>query len=229
MDAGAEGGCVLATCCDGALGAGTLATGDVARGSAFAAATAASTFSERSGAVGGGVDGLPPWANEDGLPGPGEALGEAFSFRRAMGALIPDPLAGAIGGGIAGRIGAGRAGGEPAGAGRVGSAACGAAGEAGGGEAGPPCSGSVGRGGGVVALAESAAGARGGAGDRVAEAAGGARGTVGTGAAADAAAYDEAASEAATFVGGASATTGAWTPDASVRRPGAPAARRGEG
>ena len=81
---------------DGALGAGTLAAGGVARGSAFAAATAESTFSERGGApgdVGGGVDGLLPCADEDGWPGPDEDLGGPFSVRRAMGALIPDPLA----------------------------------------------------------------------------------------------------------------------------------------
>ena len=162
LDAGAGGCCVLATGCGGALGAGTLAAGGDARGSAFAAATAESTFSERGGApgdVGGGVDGLLPCADQDGWPGPDEDLGGPFSVIRAMGALIPDPLGGAIGGGIAGRVGAGRGGGELAGAGRVGSAGCAAGGEAGAEEAGRPCSGSVGRGGGVVAFAGPSAGA----------------------------------------------------------------------
>ncbi len=55
MGAGAEGCCVLAAGCDGvdgAPGAGTLAAGGVARGSAFADAIAESTFSERGGALG---------------------------------------------------------------------------------------------------------------------------------------------------------------------------------
>jgi hypothetical protein len=221
LDAG-RGCCVLATGCDGADGAGTLAAGGVARGCVFAAAIAESTFSERGGALGaaGGVDGL---------PGADEALGGTFSVIRAMGALVPDPLAGAIGGGIAGRVGAGRGGGELDGAGRVGSAACAAGGEAGGEEAGRPCSGSVGWGRGVVGFAGPAAGARDAAGGGAAEAAGGARGTAGAGGAADAAAGHEGAIEAATFVGGASATTGVATPAASFRRPGAPGARRGEG
>lgn len=238
LDAGAEGCCALATGCDGAdgplaagtLAAGTLAAGGVARGSAFAAATAESTLSERGGALGaagGGVDGL-PWADEDGLPGAYEALGGPFSVRRVMGALIPDPLAGAIGGGIAGRGGAGRGG--VAGAGRVGSAGCAAGDEAGGEDAGRPCSSSLDRGEGAVAFAGPAAGTRGTAGGGAAAgAAAGARGTAGAGAAADAVAGDEAESEAATFVGGASAATGAATAAASVRRPGEPGARRGEG
>ena len=235
LDAGAGGCCVLATGCggaDGALGAEALAAGGDARGSAFAAATAESTFSERGGApgdVGGGVDGLLPCADQDGWPGPDEDLGRPFSVIRAMGALIPDPLGGAIGGGMAARVGAGRGGGELAGAGRVTSAGCAPGGEAGAEEAGRPCSGSVGRGEGVVAFARPSAGARGAAGGRAAsgaagggaaEAAAGARGTAGAGAAADAAAGHEAASEAATFVGGASATTGAATPSRLASPPG---------
>ncbi len=232
LDAGAEGCCVLATGSDGALAAGTLAAGGVARGSAFAAATAESTFSERGGALGaagGGVDGL-PWADEEGLPGADEAFGGPFSVRRVMGGLLPDPLAGAIGGGIAGRGGVGRGGGELAGAGRVGSAACAACGEAGGEDTGRPCSDSVGRGIGAFAVAGPAAAARGTTGGgAAARAAAGARGAAGAGAAGDAAAGDEAGSEAATFAGGASAATGAATAAASVRRPGAPGARRGRG
>lgn len=221
--AGAEG-CVLATggdLGDAALAGGTGAAGGVERCSAFAAVIAESAFSER----GGGADAA--GAGAVGLPGAGasEALGGPFSGGRATGTLDVDPDAGTIGGGIAGRGGAGRGGSGLTGVGRAGSAdwaAGGGAGGGGGADVGRPWFASIGLAAGAAAIAAPAAGARGiadaGAAAGVEAAAGGA-----------AAGVEAAAAGAAAFVGGASATTGWARTAGSVRRAGAPGARRGEG